>query len=350
MEIMLVRDAKAKAAKWVALEAVPLNGFGGAFFHGSVNWMADDDIFPVTSDIDIIVLLTDPEGHLPGKFIFDDLILEVSYLPVREFQLPEIILAKHYLAGSFSRATLIADNGNLLKNVQQAVAAKYPEEYWVRKRCSNARTIALGYLRQLQEDMLLHDQVTAWLFARGLLVHMMLVAGLKNPTVRKRYVVLKELLEKYGDSKSYETMLQLTRFAALDPAAVERHLHTLTAAFDMAAEIKAGSPYRFVADISPVGRSIVIDGSRELIRAGLHREAMFWIVASYCRCLHILFHNISPCITEPLYRRFSGMLEELGIATYEERLQSNEEVLTFLPAAEKLTEKIIQLTPGIIHP
>ena len=48
------------------------------------------------------------------------------------------------------------------------------------------------------------------------------------------------------------------------------------------AELPAASDVDVVV-ITPAARPIAIDGSRELIEAGAHREAVFWIVATFAR-------------------------------------------------------------------
>ena len=54
---MTVARAKQIARRWVLKEAKSLSGFQGAYFAGSVNWMNDDAPLPVTSDIDIAMVL-----------------------------------------------------------------------------------------------------------------------------------------------------------------------------------------------------------------------------------------------------------------------------------------------------
>jgi len=64
---------------------------------------------------------------------------------------------------------------------------------------------------------------------------------------------------------------------------VEYRLAAVTEIFDFAKEI-INPPHRFASDISEVGRPISIGGSREFIDSGYHREAVYWIGATYSRC------------------------------------------------------------------
>jgi hypothetical protein len=76
---MKVGEAKRVARDWIATEAAALPGFVGAVFHGSVNWLADDEELPPASDLDVMAVF-DSAGPLPkiGKFVHRDVLLEVS--------------------------------------------------------------------------------------------------------------------------------------------------------------------------------------------------------------------------------------------------------------------------------
>ena len=73
---------------------------------------------------------------------------------------------------------------------------------------------------------------------------------------------------------------------------VEYRLAAVTEIFDFAKEI-INPPHRFASDISEVVRPISIGGSREFIDGGYHGEAVYWIVATYSRCLAILHNDAS---------------------------------------------------------
>jgi hypothetical protein len=79
---MRVRHAKEIARRWVSETASSIPGFAGAFFHGSANWLPDEAALPATSDLDIMVVLDAPDPPIkPGKFGYQGVLLEVSYLP-----------------------------------------------------------------------------------------------------------------------------------------------------------------------------------------------------------------------------------------------------------------------------
>src|SRR4051794_1587777 len=97
---MLVKQAKDLVAQWVIEEASKAAGFFGAYFAGSTNWMSDDALFPATSDVDIKIVTEDPPDGF-RKFLYRDVIIEVSYIASDQFQSPDTILGTYHAAGHF---------------------------------------------------------------------------------------------------------------------------------------------------------------------------------------------------------------------------------------------------------
>ena len=164
----LARHAKIVAQQWVNEEASALPGFAGACLHGSINWLPEDAFLPPTSDLDVMVVLdAAAPPPKPGKFRYRDVLLEVSYAPRAQFRSAAYILGQYHLAGSFRAASVIADPGGWLREVQQAVARDYAKRPWVRRRCGHARhRILTGFA--LESGDLFSNQVTAWLFPTGI--------------------------------------------------------------------------------------------------------------------------------------------------------------------------------------
>lgn len=344
---MIVRDAKDAARTWVAEEAVGLPGFRGAFYHGSTNWLPEDAVLPATSDLDVMVVLDDLESSArPGKFRYRGALLEVSYLPEEQLRSPEEILGLPELAGSFRTPGVISDPSGRLAELQMAVSKEYAKRRWVYARCEGARDKILRHLRSLDESAPFHDGVTAWLFGTGCTTHVLLAAGLKNPTVRRRYEAARELLAEYGHPNFHESLLDLLGCARMSRERTEHHLTALADAFD-AAEAVVRTPFFFAADISDVGRPVAIDGSRELIEHGLHREAVFWIVATYSRCLKVLHHDATAEMKEAFDPGFRRLLADLGITSFEDLERRGERVEASLPRLWEVAEAIMAGNRGI---
>ncbi|NJO84547.1 MAG: hypothetical protein HC828_18440 [Blastochloris sp.] len=344
---MLVKHAKAAARQWVLEEAGKIPGFAGAFYHGSTNWLPDDADLPATSDVDIMVVLADSEPPVKlGKFLYRAVLLEVSYLPQDQLQAPAQILGNYHLAGSFCTPSIIADPSGRLTPLQTAVARDYAKRQWVTKRCEHARDKVLNNLQALDEPAPFHDLVTAWLFAAGVVTHVLLVAGLKNPTVRQRYVAVRALLTDYGHLDVYQPLLELLGCAQMSRERVEQHLVALADVFDVAkAVIK--TPFFFASDISDSARPIVIDGSRALIEQGLHREAIFWMVATYSRCQKVLHHDAPIELQERYAPGYAHLLADLGITSVADLQQRSDQVRNLLPREWEVAESIIATNADI---
>jgi hypothetical protein len=344
---MIVKHAKDTARRWVIQEASKAPGFCGAFFHGSVNWHPDDAALPATSDVDVIVVTAGatPSAKL-GKFIYQDVMLDVAYLPSDQLQSPDQVLGTYEIAGSFRTASIMLDPSGQLTKLQAAVSRDYAKRRWVEARCGQARTKVLRYVRSLNEADPLHDQVTAWLFANGVTIHILLVAGLKNPTVRRRYAAVQELLADYGRLEFYETLLEMLGCAQMSRARIEQHLAALADAFD-AAKAVIKTPFFFDSDISDIARPIAIDGSRELIERGYHREVIFWIVATQCRCQKALHHDAPAELQERFAPAYRQLLADLGIASFADLQQRSQQVAELLPRVWDVAEAIMAVNAEI---
>ncbi len=343
---MLVGEAKTAARRWVAAEATGIPGFAGAFFHGSANWLGDDEPFPDGSDLDVMLVLDGPPlARKLGKFVYDGVLLEVSHLIRAQLGTAEELLGQYHLAGSFQGPSIIADPAGFLTPLHEAIAREYTRRRWVRARCEHAREKAL-------HDILLHkaaplpDQVNAWLFPTGIATHVLLVAGLRNPTVRRRYVAARELLHAYGHAAFYATLIDQLDPARMTPERVTEHLAALSAAFDDAATV-IRSPFFFAADISRGARPIAIGGSAELIAQGLHREALFWIAATYCRCMAVFAQDGTPELHARHEIGFHALLADLGVATTDELRRRKAALVAFMPQVWTVAEAIMAANPAI---
>jgi hypothetical protein len=343
---MRVHQAKDAARQWVRAKASDAPGFAGAFFHGSINWLPDDALLPATSDVDVMLVYAHPPALKLGKILYRDVLLEISHLPSDQLQSPEQILGISHLAGSFQKPSVIADPAGRLTRLNAAVAREYARRRWVRQRCEHAQSKILRNLQGLDPSAPFPDQVLAWLFATGVTTHMLLAAGLRNPTVRRRYLTTRELLAEYGHLDFYEPLLSLLGCAQMSRLRVEQHLVALAEAFD-AAKTVVRTPFFFASDISDLARPLAIDGSWELIERGFHREAIFWIVATYSRCQKI-FHQDAPAEMRahftPAYRRLVG---DLGITASADLPRRSAQVEAFLPRVWTVVEAILAANPAV---
>ena len=339
---MKIDTARAAAAEWVMKFASDESWFRGAYFSGSTVSMPSDAELPVGSDVDVVIVtaLDDPPLKL-GKFIYQDTLIEVTYLAWNQLKSVDEVLSSYHLAGSFRIDTIIADPTGHLSKLYKLVSRHFAEEVWVRRRCEDARSRIENGLSSLDISLPWHDQVTNWLFPAGVTTHVLLVAALRNPTVRLRYLAAREVLTEYGHEEVYVELLHLLGCADMSAERAEKHLSALEKTFDAAAAV-AKTPFFFSSDITMEARSIAIDGSREQILNGNHREVVFWIVATYARCHKILAVDGDADLQREHSPDFDAILGDLGITNSEDLLRRGNEVLAFLPRLWETAEGIIK--------
>lgn len=344
---MRLGEAKAVARQWVQAHGPEVPGLVGAYLAGSANWLPDDTEFPATSDLDVHLVVEDPGSALkPGKFLYRDVLLEVSYIPHDNVRSAEAALADYHQAGAFRTPSVIFDPTGTLTTLQETVTRQFAQRRWVLARCEHALATVRNYAGSLNGAAPLYDQGTGCAFAAGVTTHVLLVAGLENPTIRKRYAAARALLERYGLLDEYEPLLDLLGCAHLTRERVEQHLVAMTEAFDVARQVIRTS-YRFGSDISAAARPISVDGSRELIERGLHREAVFWIVATFGRCFTI-FAADAPDQLARFTPAYEALLADLGLASFPDRRQRCDAIVASLPHLRHLAQTIVAAKPAIL--
>ncbi|MFJ2373060.1 hypothetical protein ACIOZL_09680 [Streptomyces sp. NPDC087769] len=343
---MRVGTARAAAVQWVTEHARPDPGFRGAFFSGSTVGLPDDAELSPYSDVDIVVVTAVPAPPAkPGKLRFRDALLEVSLLPWGELASADEVLSSYHLAGSFRRDTVVDDPTGRLRELRADVSRRFAERPWVRRRCLDAERRIETRLAAFDASAPFHEQVMSWLFPTGVTTHVLLVAALRNPTVRLRYPAAREVLDAYGQAHLYPELLELLGCARLSAARTGHHLDELARTFDAAAEV-ARTPFFFSGDITAGARPVAIDGSRYLVERGDHREAVFWIIATFARC-HTVLAADAPELHQARLPAFRDAVADLGVTSTDDLLRRGERVIAFLPELRRTAEKILSAGTGI---
>jgi hypothetical protein len=341
---MRVGHARGVAGDWVREHATPSPEFIGAYFSGSTIDMPAETDLPPTSDVDVMLVTAsaEPPARL-GKFRYRDVLLEVSHVAHSQLGSADAVLGSMHYASSFrgntETDTIIADPTGYLRSLQDQISQRFAEPEWVRRRCQQASQTIADYLGAIDLTEVWPELVTRWLFGTSLTTVVPVVAALRTPTVRRRYLVARQVLTAYGHDASYEEMLTLLGCRDLTPRRAWDAVAALARTFDVADAV-ARTPYRFRSDISAAARPIAIDGSRELIRAGDHREAVFWIVATFARAHSILAVD-APDLHAKYLPAFNSFLAELGIRSSRDLRARRAAVLDFLPRLKNIAETII---------
>jgi hypothetical protein len=318
-----VDEARKVVAAWVARHVAPDPSFRGAFLTGSTTALPRTAVLPQTSDVDLTVLVAAaaPRAGLrpSGKRLVDGLLVDVSYLDEAALADPALVAASFVYAPSFRGGgvgAVLADPTGHLARLEAAIASAFATPAAVRARLADVHRRIRTRLTALDPDAPWAEVVMAWVFPTSLTAVAALVAALRTPTVRLRYLRAREVVP----AAEYDRLLTLLGCADLGPAVVARHLDALAERFDEAAAVLArtsGPPSSFNADLTPAARPIAIDGSRALIDGGDHREAVFWIVATAARCQSVLNARV-PALArerEPAFRALVADLTGLHTPT-----------------------------------
>ncbi len=344
---MFVKQVKDVAHQWVNEEAKNVPGFYGAFFSGSINRMPDDVEFPSTSDVDVKIVTEAPNPPELHKLIYQNVILEVDFIPRDYVQSSDVVLGSYPTAIHFTTPNIISDPSGELTKIQEVVSKDYARRKWVHKRCENTRDWLNTSLQWLNESDPLHDQVFAWLYPAIILTHIVLVADLQNPTIRKGFLASRAVLSRYGQLSLYESMLGILGSVQLSREQVEFLLSSFTEVFDITKRF-VKTPFFLSSNISDFARPISIDGSRELIESGDHREAMFWIAFMHTRCQRALYNDAPADIQHQLMPSFRVVLEDLGIKSFADLQRRNKQIEELLPRVWEAAEAIIAANPEIV--
>ena len=251
-------------------------GFRGAHLMGSALSIPHDAPFPVYRDIDFNIVCEGSHDTQTHDVPYKGLMLEYSVVSVERYRSAEEVLATPELASNLAAGGILADPLGLLAPLQRAVADQYTQPRWVWARCAYEKHIVGQALDSLGQAGAPFEALlplgTLALYLSGLLAE----ASLRPPTHRRCLVVMRDVLHGQGCADLYETVLNLTGYGQLSRRQVDGYLDACAAAFDCAAAVTR-TPVMFQFKLQPHVRPCIVEGAREMIDQGYHREAMFWI-------------------------------------------------------------------------
>ncbi|MFK3938177.1 hypothetical protein ACI2JA_11805 [Alkalihalobacillus sp. NPDC078783] len=341
---MNVKEARRVAFEWVSQFSSRHLTFHSAYLAGSITELKELDELTQSSDVDVFIVVNSNDVPLkPGKIRASGVCLDITYLPWSVVRKTDNVQRSYHLANSLKKNTILLDPTGELQQVQSIVESQFYQRKWVEARCEDARSRITNNLDTLPAHSTWAEQVTGWLFAAGVMTHVLLVADVRNPTVRLRYLRVKEMLHHYGLDHIYIDLLNFLGCQHLTPTIITSHLEQLEETFDVAASV-AKTPLFFSTDLTQEAKAISIQGSRDLIAAGHHHEAIFWMVATYARC-HQIFTLDAPHLLS--MKGFNKLLLDLGIRSPTDLNQRANKVREYLPELKKQAQYIMSINSRI---
>lgn len=331
------------AKNWVLGHVGDFPGLLGAYISGSYLSMPKDAVWAESSDIDIVLVFED--GACPpklGKRLVEGRVLEVSCMAVGELAPLEHVLSTHYLAYALNGGEILYDPEGILGRLHESVRREYGKREWVLKRCRGFYTrIREGARSFAPGEAGLAQAVNGWAFTTGFTCFPLLLVGLENCTVRKRYTAARRVLEAYGLGEFYPRLISLLVPEPLGRERLAGHMRELEKTFEFACGTSgASAAYPFRRDISREGAAVAIGGSWELVDSDHPEDAVFWMLATFARC-HIIFELDDPRLGEERLPALWGVLGELGICRQEDFAARLGEVAGFLPDLQEAAGAIM---------
>jgi hypothetical protein len=351
--MITVGEAKQIAKDWVEAEAPNIPNFHGAFLNGSILWKKNDEPLPLTSDVDIAILvdidnpkLLNEQGLTQQYRSYKGIILETTFSPFREFGTPDRILANHYYTSNFTLPNILSDRSGQLTKIQKTVAEQYTQKKWVTKRIEGARDSALLSLESIKSGAFV-DRMVSLSSAILEITFIPMLADLRPPTVRKCVMVFLEMMESIGRQDLYESLLKIYGSQSMTRIDVERHLEDLSKTFDRTLEIvQSSSLWDY---INPIVRPVVISANWEMINDEYHREAMWWIYCMRTICQHTILQDASEEEQKKYAEQYEKLLAELGLRSEDDFQKRGEDGALLLDEVMQVALEIVETNPKIIQ-
>lgn len=338
---MLIKEAKRLACEWTAQYARD-HEILGAYFNGSVIEMEDHATLPASSDVDINLVVDGREpAEKPGKLLYQNVLLEASFIQKDSLFPAEKLLGTYEIVGAFRKDNIILDESGQLQALLETVSSEFTEPCWVRARmkavAEKIERVSGGF--DMRGPLL--QNLNPWLFSAGICTHLLMVGALVNPTVRLRYLKLRPVLLDNGCGDLYEKLLELLGCRNFTAQQTAEHLKELAVTFDRTCPHAPGTSFPFSNDIGPHARAVVIDGSEELIRQGNHREAVFWMAATFVRC-HLILQQTDEEAHQDRLPAMLRMFGDMGADSNDRLAGKIEQMRQMLPELQAAAETLYQ--------
>lgn len=327
--------------KWLAESGCRIPGYAGAYLAGSFLEHDPGADWPADSDIDVMILCREDPVPQADKFHYEGTLIEASYMHVREFADPERVLTVHYLAYALSHAMILGDPDSLLAPLCAFVQAEYARPERLRARWRTMISEIRRDCGPVDPERPFHMQAMGWLFTASKSVFPLLIAAGRNCTVRKRLGAARAALEKIGRAEIMDEILPHLLGENFDPSCLAAHVNALESAFEAACRSDGPSrDYRFRSDISPDNASLSVGWCHGMLKTAHPEDCVFWLGATWTRCLTILCMDENPAYAGHL-ENLKSFLADLGISSTESFTARLAALESFLPRLDLLSEDVM---------
>lgn len=359
--MITTRDARLAAKAWMCEEAGRHPELVGVILAGSTRTRDPEEPHPPSSDVDLFIYvdaevpseILEPRGRLaPRKLAFRGVVLEPSFHEARRIADPEAVLGDMHLAPLFTEPHILLDPYGRLEALAAAMKPEIGRRRHAQRRLEQALEFAppKGMPASIQDIPALH--APCWRnVAHGFGVMRCalatLVASLRYPTIRRSFVVAREVLLAAGREDLANALLRLLGSFALTRAEVETLAAEAERTYDVAVEVRR-TPVVLDWNVSRDARELERAAVRELIDAGHHREALFQLLLVRTTAQGIIENDgdeEARSSSRIGYRRFLAALGIDGDEPFQARGQA---IRAFMPALREGCDALLARAPGLL--
>ncbi len=359
--MITTREASLAAKAWMREEAGRHPELVGAILAGSTRTRDPEEPHPPSSDVDLFIYvdaeipseILEPHGRFaPRKLAFRGVVLEPSFHEAQRIADPEAVLGDMHLAPVFTDPHILLDPYGRL----EALAAAVKPEVLRRRHAQRRLAQALGPATPTGPRASVQDipglRAPCWCnvghcFGVMGCAFATLVAGLRYPTVRRSFVVAREVLCAAGREDLADELLRLLGSFALSRADVEVLAAEAERTYDIAAEVRR-TPVVMDWNVSHDTRELEHAAVRELIAAGQHREALFQLLLVRSVAQGIIENDGDQEARASSRIGYRRLLAALGIDGDEPLHARGQALRAFMPALREGCEALLARAPGLL--
>lgn len=245
-------EARFAAEAWIREAAGQHPELVGAILAGSTRARDPEEPHPPSSDVDLFIYVDaevpseifEPRGRFaPRKLAFRGVVLEPSFHEARRISDPEAVLGDMHLAPVFTEPCILLDPFGRLATLAAAVKPEVLRRRHAQRRLAQALELATPTGSPASVPPIPALGAPCWrnaAYAIGVMrcAFATLVAGLRYPTIRRSFVVAREVFHAAGREDLADELLRLLGSYALSRAEVEVLAVEAERAYDVAVEVR----------------------------------------------------------------------------------------------------------------
>ncbi|MFO1477428.1 MAG: hypothetical protein U1F98_12330 [Verrucomicrobiota bacterium] len=326
----------------------------GAVLAGSAHTRRPDEPHPAGSDVDLLIFvdsevpseILEPHGRFaPRKLVFRGVVLEPSFHDARRIADPEVVLGDVHLAPVFCDPDILFDASGRLQKLASAVKPAFHQRTHIHRRLHHAFHPPSPAGPGIVVQDLPALRAPCWrnaffAFDIGRAASAVLVAGRRYPTVRRSFIVAREVLCQAGREDLADALLRLLGSFGLSPSDVESLAAELERSYDVAVELRR-TPVVMDWNVSRDARELERAAVREMIGAGYHRESLFHVLLLRTVVQGILENDAPGEVLSPSRAGYGRLLEALGIEGSEALHNRERELRGFMPVLQGFCEDLV---------